>query len=71
MFETEEEHQAARQDRAVLIPHLHNEHGGYPAGHDFVLVSTADLRRVHAARHERARTGGLIALMQDHHSPCA
>lgn len=43
-------------DRSDLIRHLHEhpDHAGrYPAGHDFVLVSTADIRRDHERQHER------------------
>ena len=40
--------------RSELIGHLHThpDHAGrYPAGHDFVLVSTADIRRAHQRQH--------------------
>ena len=38
-------------DRVALIRHLHEDHGGYPAGHDFVLVSTANIVREHERKH--------------------
>jgi hypothetical protein len=40
--------------RSELIKHLHThpDHAGrYPAGHDFMLVSTADIRREHQRQH--------------------
>lgn len=43
-------------DRSELTRHLHThqDHAGlYPAGHDFVLVSTADIRDEHARLHRR------------------
>jgi hypothetical protein len=40
-------------DRSELIKHLHSgAHGGYPAGHDFVLVSTANIIQQHVRKHE-------------------
>ena len=41
-------------ERSELIEHLHThpDHAGrYPAGHDFVLVSTVDIRRAHQRQH--------------------
>jgi hypothetical protein len=45
---------ALAAERSELIDHLHThpDHAGsYPAGHDFVLVSTADIRRSHQRQH--------------------
>lgn len=39
------------EERSRLIAHLHDDHGGYPAGHDFVLVSTAHIRAEHERKH--------------------
>lgn len=43
-------------ERSELIGHLHAEHGRhFPPGHDFVLVSTADIRRRHERLHEEGQ----------------
>jgi hypothetical protein len=45
---------AASAFRVRLVDHLHNhpDHAGrYKAGHDFGLVSTADIRREHERQH--------------------
>jgi len=52
--------QALGRERSDLISHLHghpNHAGRYPAGHDFMLVSTADIRRQHERLHAERPTG--------------
>lgn len=43
----------ALADRSALIEHLHSDpsHGGYVAGHDFVLVGTQDIVKEHERKH--------------------
>jgi hypothetical protein len=38
-------------DRSALIEHMHHDHDRYPAGHDFVLISTRDIELEHARLH--------------------
>jgi hypothetical protein len=50
----------AGRERCELTSHLHDhpDHAGhFPAGHDFTLVSTADIRRRHERLHEERTTG--------------
>jgi hypothetical protein len=48
------DHVRSLSDRSSLISHLHkhSDHAShYPAGHDFVLVSTEDIRSEHGRKH--------------------
>jgi hypothetical protein len=51
---------AELSERADLIRHLLDDHGGYPPGYEFTLRSTADIKREHARKHSElgyGRTG--------------